>query len=92
MQACILLSLLWRILVVDVSGLVPRLVVTTITGNALGSLATNETALTGSQSWFEQQSASYQECELAGVDRGAAVRSAKATTAKREPDRQLRAY
>src|SRR3990172_6768615 len=91
MQACILLSLLWRILVVGVSGLVPRLVVTTITGMEAGSLATNATVLTGAQSWFEQQSASYQECVLAGLDRAAAIRSAQATPAKREPDKRLRA-
>jgi hypothetical protein len=49
-QACILLSWLSLILVSEVTGLVPKLVVTTITGTDFGSLATNETALTGSQS------------------------------------------
>lgn len=61
MQACILLSWLCLTFVLEVSGLVPRLVVTIMTGADWGSLATNVTALTGSQSCPEQQSGSYQE-------------------------------
>src|SRR5262249_35136782 len=72
-QACILLSWLSLILVSEVTGLVPKLVVTTITGTDFGSLATNETALTGSQSRSEQQSASYQECDLTVLVKESAI-------------------
>jgi hypothetical protein len=77
MHACILPSLLSLILVRGVTGFVPKLVVTTIVGTELGSLATKETALTGSQSWSEQQSGSYQECDLAGGVRATATRGSK---------------
>src|SRR5262245_42115824 len=80
MQACIWLSLLCLILVIGVTGLVPKLVVTTMTGTDFGSLATKETVLTGSQSRSEQHSGSYQECDLAGIARDTTITSASTTT------------
>ena len=79
MQACILLSLLSLIFVCGVTGFVPKFVVTTITGTELELPATNATALTASQSRSEQQSASYHECDRAGLASAKVISSASAT-------------
>ena len=78
MQACIRLSLLSRSFVLDVTGFVPKLVVTTITGTEPGELATKLTELTGSQSLSEQQSGSYQECAYAAPEKKITINKANA--------------
>jgi len=70
--------LLSLIFVSGVTGFVPKLVVTTITGTDFGSLATNVMVPTGSQSRSEQQSASYHECDLAGVESATTISSTRA--------------
>lgn len=90
MHACILPSLLSLIFVSGVTGFVPKLVVTTMFGTEVGSLATNATALTGSQSRSEQQSASYHECDRTGRARAKKASTMAHTAMTHQPNGSCR--